>query len=134
MPETIIFPDATLTTVVYITAQLLLRGDTTAVRTRVPDARPTRLVRVERVGGVKTNEVTDSAILTVECWAATESEAQSLGQLVRGLIFAMKGTTQTGVTVYLVQEVGGLAHLPDPDTEHPRYVFTAQIGLRGVAG
>ena len=131
--EVILFPDAALTVVTYLAAELTARSDTAVVRTRVPDIRPTRLVRVERVGGVRTNLVTDSAIIAVECWAASESAAAELGQLVRALIFAAEGTTQSGAVIYKVTEVGGLAHLPDVDTEHERYVFTAQIGLRGTA-
>ena len=133
MAEVILFPDAALTVVTYLAAELADRSDTAVVRTRVPDVRPDRFVRVERLGGVRTNLVTDSAVVTVECWAATEADAAELAQLVRALIFASEGTTQGGAAVYNVTEVGGLAHLPDPDTEHQRYVFTAQIGLRGTA-
>jgi hypothetical protein len=131
--EVILYPDAALTIIGYLRSELAARADTATVGTRVPDIRPDRFVRVERVGGVRTNLVTDSALVTVECWAATEAAAVQLGQLVRALIFAAEGTTQTGVVIYQVTEVGGLAHLPDPDTEHERYVFTTQIGLRGTA-
>ena len=132
MPEVILFPDAALVLTSYLSAELTDRSDTAVVRTRVPDVRPDRLVRVERTGGIRTNLVTDSAIVTFECWAASEADAAELGQLVRALIFAVEGTTQTGAAIYNVTEVGGLAHLPDPTTEHQRYIFTAQIGLRGT--
>lgn len=131
--QVIVFPDATLTIVTYLTAQLAARGDTAVVRTRVPDVRPARFVRVERLGGVRTNLVTDSALVTVESWAATEAAAAGLAQLTRALLFAAEGTTQSGAVIYKVTEVGGVAHLPDVDTEHERYVFTTQIGLRGTA-
>ena len=133
MQEVIVFPDAALTITTYLRAELAARSDTATVGTRVPDIRPDRFIRIERLGGVRTNLVTDSALITAECWAASESAAAELGQLVRALIFAAEGTTQTGVTIYKVTEVGGLAHFPDVDTEHERYVFTAQIGLRGTA-
>lgn len=133
MPEVIIYPDVALTVVTYLRAELADRADTATVGTRIPDVRPDRMVRVERVGGVRTNLITDSALVTVESWAASEADAAELGQLVRALILAAEGTTQAGVVIYKVTEVGGLQHLPDPDTEHERYSFTTQIGLRGTA-
>lgn len=133
MPEVIVFPDVEDALVTYLTAELAARGDTASVHVRVPNPRPDRFVRVPRVGGARANLVTDNATIGVECWAVRGKQAHDLAQMVRGLIFALKGQTAAGVRFYNVTEFAGPAELPDPTSNQSRYVFTVAVEARGAA-
>ena len=133
MAQVVLFPDATDVVIDYLATELAARGNSAPVRSRVPNPRPAPFVLVRRLGGPRRDLVTDSPMIGVECWAASEADAHDLAQLCRALVFAMRGTTQSGVAVYGVDEVGGLANLPDPLSDHPRYIFTTTINMRGQA-
>jgi hypothetical protein len=123
--EAIVFPDA----VEIVCDELRDRLDDVHVGSMVPTTRPTTFVRVMRVGGVRRNLVTDEATITVEAWAATEQAAHDLSQLCRAHLYAMPG----GGSVYRVTEIGGPAFLPDPDSDLPRFSFTAAVATVGAA-
>ena len=125
MIETIVFPDA----VELVCDHLRTLLAPTPVVSRVPTTRPATFVRVQRVGGVRRNLVTDEPTLTVEAWAATEQAAQDLSQLARAHIYAMPG----GGDVYRVTEIGGPVLLPDPLSDQPRYSFTVAVATVGTA-
>jgi hypothetical protein len=132
--EVVVFPDAITVVATYLRAQLPSHGYTGIhVGSRVPDPRPARFVRVDRVGGAKPNLVTDAATLVVEAWAADEPAAHTLAQVCRGLVHAMEGTTQSGVPIYRVNEFAGPATLPDPTSDQARATQTLQVHLRGSA-
>ena len=121
MIEVIVFPDAVQLVCDHLRTQLA----PTPVVSRVPTTRPASFVKVERVGGVRRNLVTDEPTLTVEAWAATEQAAQDLCQLARAHIYAMPGDGQ----VYRVTEIGGPVLLPDPLSDQPRYTFTVALAV-----
>jgi len=133
MAEAIAFPDVEALFQSYLTAELGNRGDTATVHTAVPNPRPNRFVLVPRLGGQRRNTVVDDATIGVECWAATNGQAQALAQLVRALIHAAQGTTLAGVQIYRVQEFAGPARLPDPESHQARYVLTVSVSVRGTA-
>jgi hypothetical protein len=90
------------------------------------------MVKVNRTGGPRLDLVREQAQVTFECWDAELQDAHDLAQLVRGLIWVMPGR-YAATTTYKVGELGGLANLPDPATENPRYTFTVLITTRGQA-
>lgn len=124
----VVYPDACEVVCPYLAYELGVH-----VGTRVPTSRPSTFVVVRRLGGPRLNLVADNAMLGVECWADSEQEAQDLAQLSRGLIHALRGTSQDGVAVYRITEVAGPQELPDPDSDQCRYVFTLQIAMRGTS-
>jgi hypothetical protein len=119
------FPDAVKIVIDAIDPQMWV-----PVLSRVPDERPARFVTVRRIGGPRMNLVADEAMLTVEAWGSDEADAHDLCQQARALIYAMRGTTSSGVAVYRITEISGPARLPDL-SDHERYTYTVQIGMRG---
>lgn len=132
MSDIVVFPDAVAVTIGYLSDELGDRGSEAEVVKDVPDPRPDVFVTILRSGGVRQTVVSDNAVLIVECWAQTSADAHDLAQLCRALLHAMPGTTQAGVPIYRVDEVGGPVDLPDPLSEQPRYTFTVQVHLRGA--
>lgn len=133
MTEPIEFPDAVAVVIEYLIDELAGVGDPVDVVSRVPTDRPARFVRISRTGGPRRTRVSDAAQISVEAWGPLEEDARDLAESCRALLFAMRGTTQQGVAVYRVSELGGPALLPDPTSDSPRYVFTHQVQLRGHA-
>ncbi|MFB7212701.1 hypothetical protein [Streptomyces sp. NPDC056255] len=130
MPEAIAFPDAAEVYTRYLRERLGARGDPVQVGTRVPNPRPARLVRAERIGGAQLDVVTDRPRLDVHCWGATEADAADLMAVVRALTLAMPGWR--GAVVYDVVEVGGPNLLPDAATSSPRYALAFELSIRGA--
>jgi hypothetical protein len=128
----VVMPDAVYVLGAFLQSELPDYGWTVPVRDRVPETRPSRLVVVRRVGGVRRNEVTDEPMVTVEAWAPTHQEAQDLCALSRALIHALPGTVQSSVPVYRVTDVAGPQLLPDPLSNHPRYSCTLTVAMRGA--
>lgn len=128
------FPDAVEVVITYLAANV---DDYTPgwaavpVRKNVPNPRPSRFVRVFRTGGTKANHVTDSAQLTIECWADKDHDAATLAGIVRGLVNSLRGEVVDGVQCYRVDEFSGPGDLPDPVSEQPRMTWTVSVWLRG---
>jgi hypothetical protein len=132
--ERIVFPDAVSTVIGALNAQLDDLGYANVpVRSKVPNPRPTRFVRVLRTGGPRVNIVTDSAQITVEAWAASDHDAHDLAQAARAVLNSLEGTVTSGATVYGINEFSGPAYLPDPESEQPRYTWSASVNVRGAA-
>lgn len=129
--STVAFTDVEALAVAYLRAQLSARGDTAKVATEVPSPRPTRLVKVTRNGGVATWPVTDTALLVAQCWDTDTIGASTLARLVRALLWALPADATHGADVRRVDEVGGLAFFPDPNTDLPRYQLSVEINIRG---
>jgi hypothetical protein len=98
------------------------------VHRQVPGARPSQWLRVLRTGGVRHTYVSDAAQLTIEAWADTPADAADLAQLARAHLNAI-----VGADAYLVEELGGPADLPDPESQQHRYTWSALVHLRGAA-
>lgn len=124
-------PDGVAVVRAYLAEALAARGESARVVTRVPSPRPTRFVRLERVGGTRADRITDRPRIDVQCWGASDEDAHDLQQLVRALLFAMPGWR--GAVAYDVVEVGGPNTLPDPASGQPREVFAVEVSLRGRA-
>lgn len=96
------------------------------VATKVPATMPTTMVRVSLTGGSRSNVASDTAQLTVECWAPDSPTASNLARRAYALMFSTAGSVAGGVWVRKVEEVGGVQSFPDPDTNKPRYQFTVR--------
>lgn len=132
--EVIVFPDAALLVIDYLRDELDTRGyPDIHVGAKVPNPRPSKFVRVARVGGIAPFLVADDATLVVEAWETDAADAMTLAQLCRGLVRALAGTAVDGVPVYRVAELAGPANLPDPASDQARATFTITVRLRGVA-
>lgn len=129
MAEVIVFRDAVQVILDWLGTALPAHGETAQLHKNIPITRPARFVRALRTGGPRHNMVVDAAQVTVECWADTDAEAQDLAQLVRGVINAMP----LDRVCYRIDEVGGPADLPDPDSNQSRTTWSVLVYLRGAA-
>lgn len=135
MTEIIVFPDVEALLCDWLPAQLAAhRAVAVPVSTRVPSPRPGEFVRVLRTGGVRGGVlILDNPTVTLEAWAQTETAAEALIQLVRGLVNSLPGQMVDGTTFYRVAEFSGPGNLPDPESAQIRYTYSASILLRGSA-
>lgn len=131
--QVVVFPDAVDVVRKHLDAQLEARAQEARAHSHVPNPRPDTFVTVTRGGGVVTSIVSDAPTLLFECWAKAPEDAHDLAQLCRGLIFALRGTSQSGVAIYRIEELAGPAELPDEVSNQSRYVFTHTVGMRGTA-
>jgi hypothetical protein len=132
--EVITFPSAEAACVAYLKVELAARGETATVATKVPAQRPARLVRVRRLGGVRYDVITDAPMVSFDCWAATEVDAEALASVVRALVASIPDRDVPGGVVCCdVEEGGGPVNQPDPDTNYPRYTFFVMMHVRGFA-
>ena len=117
--------------VAFLKAQFAVRGMGDAqVASKFP-ASPKRLfVRVSRTGGGMRDLAYDRPSVLFECYGDTEPNTERFAALVRALVLAWPGLSDD---VTRVRDGGGLAFLPDPDTNKPRYQFTVQADVKAVA-
>lgn len=132
--ERIVFPDAVAAVISALNTQLPALGFTgVPVRSKVPNPRPARFIAVYRTGGPRLNIVVDSAQITVEAWANSQSEAHDLAQAARAILNSLEGTSVGGTLLYGINEFSGPADLPDPESGQARYTWTSSVNTRGVA-
>ena len=128
MAELLITPDVEVAAVAFLRSGLGSLAD--KVATKVPATMPASMVRVSLTGGSRRDVASDTAQLTVECWAGDEPTASTLARTAQALMFSTAGTTAGGVFVRRVETVGGVQFFPDPDTAKPRYQFTVRWHVR----
>jgi metal-dependent amidase/aminoacylase/carboxypeptidase family protein len=124
------FPDAAAAVIAYFNTVASLAG--VPIHQVEPNPLPATFVLVKRIGGHARNLVIDDAYLTIEAWAPTEAEAHDVAQHTRAEIHAAVGHYLGTQFCYRVDEIGGLAMSPDPDTAKPRYTWTVSVSLRGT--
>lgn len=129
--EVIVCPDAEALAITWLTGKL---GAGVGISTQIPNPRPEKLCRVRRTGGFRSQfPIADSAQLTFECWGPDEATAFSICSLARAHLEAAAGQFIDGVWVLRVAEVGGPSNFPDPESDTPRYQYTALLTVRGEA-
>lgn len=132
--EVILFPDAEAAVIAELSARLEADGDAARVVGTTPNPRPSRFVRIIRTGGPASSFLVDNAQITLEAWDDDEDAAILLAQKCRAWIWAAERAGElNGIPFYALQEFGGPARLPDPDTGQYRYTLTVAIELRGSA-
>lgn len=129
MAEVVIFGDAEAAVVAWMKPRLA----PLKVSTEVPSTRPNELVKVSLTGGYEPNRATERPQLTFECWALTSVRASEICRIVKAHLKALEGETSTGVFVRGVTTVGGPTSFPDPQTNLPRYQYTAELNCRFVS-
>lgn len=128
MAEVIVNRDAEGLAVAFLRSQFTSRAMNDAdARTKFPPSPKRLFVRVSRIGGDVANIVYDQPSLLFECYGDSETNAERFGALVRALILAWARISDE---VTRVQSAGGLASLPDPDTNKPRYQFAVQVNMK----
>lgn len=132
MAALVVFPDVVDLLIGHLRDELPMFGGPAAVHHEVPAERPDRWVRVLRTGGVRQTLVTEAAQITLEGWADDSADAHDACQLARAVVFAATGTTIDGVPFYSVEEIGGPADLPDPDSRQQRHTCTLLVHVRGA--
>lgn len=124
MAEVLVTPDAEAAAVTFLRSEIGSLAD--KVATKVPTTMPAKMVRVSLTGGSRLNVASDTAQLTVECWAPDETTASNLARTAQALMFSAAWNSAGGVFVRRVESVGGVQSFPDPDTNKPRYQFTVR--------
>lgn len=117
-------------TIAYLKDIFQSIDETIAVSTSV---KPGDCVRVTRTGGVINDLVIGTPQMTFESYADTSVRAERIALLTGAYVAAMAHTTQSGVPVYDVRPMSGIASLPDPNTSRARYTQTFAIGMRASA-
>ena len=84
-------------------------------------------IRVNRVGGIMSNLVTDAAMLTVAAYAADPAEAANMANKAREALFAARTTMVGDAWVRWWKESAGPANFPDPTSKLTRYQFSGQL-------
>lgn len=136
MAELILFEDAEDLGRLYLEAALADREGFASVQAlagRLPQLLPTESVLVRRTGGPSRDLVTDLALLTLECRAATSGRAERIASMCRALMLAAeRAGHMLGVPVYDVRDLSGVYEDPDPiNPTVPRYSGTYQVAVRG---
>lgn len=124
MVEVIAFADVEAFAVSYLRSKIA--GATVA--TRVPTTMPDQMVRVSRIGGAARDLITDASLVLVECWGTSTVSASELARQCRAHLLASARVTDS---VTKAVDTSGVAFLPDPGTNSPRYQFTVELHLRG---
>lgn len=94
------------------------------VGTKVPNPRPTSLIRVGTVSGGIPARMVEAPLLLVECWAVDSVAAFELARDAWALLVDLAKTFVAGAWVLSV-DASRPVNFPDPLTNLPRYQFTA---------
>ncbi|MGW2662805.1 hypothetical protein ACWCW7_17715 [Nocardia tengchongensis] len=141
MAERVVFADTEKAIVDFLAAELAAVSDIAEVVTQVPDIRPPRMVRVtrddrrarldreDREGRRGAHLILDRPRMVFEC-TDDSGTAAGLASLVRSIITAA-APGYVGATWCDAVEDAGLENDTDPATDRPRYVFVADMYVRG---
>lgn len=117
----------------HLAAALADRGITVPVYNAVPrTGRPSRYLLVLAPGGSTANIVTDRPRVVVEVVDEYGSAAAQLAKTVRSLVTAVAPGYVGDIWVDRAIDMGR-RFSPDPDTNAPRYLITAELWCRGAA-
>lgn len=130
--EVILFGDIEEAVRAALATRLAARGSDATAHCSIPNPRPTAFVVVQRTGGPRRDIITDSARLTIDCYAQTGQSALALAQLVRAIVYSLAGTFTGGLAIQRVIDVSGPTLAPDPSSGMPRYKLMCQVDYRGV--
>ncbi len=85
-------------------------------------------VRVQRISGTVVEVWEDSPVLQVECWAATEGEADLLARTVIGALPTVRGTYASG-RVWTYQVESGPFWAPDDPqlSNNARFILSVRL-------
>lgn len=141
MAEAVVFPDVVATTIDFLAAEFTALGDTDIeFGARIPVPQPDQFLVVTLIDSQIREVAFQRSVVRVEAWvdegSTSQESAHDLGQLARGLLGLMAGTSQARGTVYRISDETapqGLNDDPDPESGRNRYTFHVAITMRGVA-
>lgn len=90
---------------------------------------PGSYVRVTRLGGIKKNMVTDSALMGINCYAVERDDAVEIAGKAREALWSARAGNHGGVWVRWWREVSGPVNYPQPDVQRVRYQFSGELRL-----
>ena len=126
--ELITLPSITAAFLAYMRDGMAARGKPLHVGTQVPNPRPAQFIRCLNSGGARLSTGHGETLMLVECWAATEVEADRIASIAYALAQAAE---LTAPHAYCPEgERGTIAApypLPDLDTGTPRTLFTVRL-------
>lgn len=96
-----------------------------AASSRVRADAPDEFVTVERDGGAD-RDLVDHALMSVQCWAASDERAEALANEVR--LALRHGDPPAGI--HGVRTSAGPYPFYDPDTRRPRYQLVLDVSCR----
>ncbi|WP_125458782.1 hypothetical protein [Rhodococcus sp. 1168] len=99
------------------------------VATRVPNPRPKKLVRISRIGGTRSNPVTDQAVLLFECWASSDIEAEELANHVVDSLPSIRGRWFDGSFIRHWRLTFGPVDHPD-ESNQARFQFQGELLIK----
>lgn len=101
------------------------------VCTKIPNPRPGRIIRISRRpgGGMGDGGHTDVVLTLVECWAATEDDAEDLANLARAILKSARSHTVDGTFIRRWKEDSGPYSWPD-ESGQERFQFTGELRLK----
>jgi hypothetical protein len=96
---------------------------------------PDPWVVVHRTGGLPSRWLgLDNATIEVAVYGGDKTQSFDLAETARAALFAARGNSEYGLTVFDVVDVAGIAWSPDAeDPTLPRYTFTVNLQLRSLA-
>lgn len=90
---------------------------------------PSTYVRITRLGGVRRNEVTDAALIGVNCYSKSRCTAAKLANEARAVLDGSAGEKVHDAGIRFWREVAGPVNYPQPDVDRVRYQFTGELRL-----
>lgn len=84
-------------------------------------------LRINRVGGIMSNLVTDAAMLAVAAYADDPAVAANMANKAREALIAARTSMVGDAWVRWWQESAGPANFPDPTSKLTRYQFSGQL-------
>ncbi|MFI5781105.1 hypothetical protein [Nocardia sp. NPDC051570] len=142
MPEKIVYPDIEKTLADYLSTQLAALSDGAKVVIRMPESRPSRVVRVirndrklrsdkEDFQGLRGPErIIDRPRVVFECYDDAGAAAELAGK-VRTILATIAPGYIGPVWCDYIEDVG-VENVTDPVTAAPRYLITADLYVRGT--
>lgn len=133
MIEPVLFPVIEVALADWLAAALGDRDIEVPVLNEVPT--PTQLstyVLILRIGGARSNLLTDTARIVAECCDRYGQAAAELAGIVRALLDAAAPGYVGDIWVDRVRDLG-MVYSPDPDTHMPRYLLTKELHVQGTA-
>lgn len=117
------FPEATEEVAAYLLARLSV-----PVRWQVPNPRPESFVLVQRGGG-DVDQWQERADFDVQCWAGTANANPRAAHTLANQVKAALLVAPNAVNPIRRVRVGGLAFLPDAQSQVPRVLMAATVWL-----
>lgn len=110
-------------------AVLVASLPTLPVSTKVPNPRPSRFIRLVRVGGPRSRSV-DHAMFVIECWAADAVQAEQDALAVHEALRLAPDAGPYADGWVTRWEAMSIADYPDPEVDQARFTVTGTLHVR----